>query len=286
MPFIDVEPSAVASVTVRPTAPLPSLTEHRVPEEKGSRGHVDTLCYATAPVPVRDDLGAAHARAWDALARPGTWWTGAERVAIAAEVRTATTCALCRERTAALSPYTVAGVHDGPGDLPAPAVDAVHRVTTDPGRLKRQWFEEIHAAGLGDGAYVELIGLVTTVLGTDSFCRAIGVGPHALPAPRPGAPSRYRPPTARDEGAWVASIPSGAATGTEADLYADIPGRVPNVIRALSLVPDAVRTLKDLGAAHYMTTAQMTDLTHGRSIDRAQIELIAGRVSALRQCFY
>jgi hypothetical protein len=30
----------------------------------------------------------------------------------------------------------------------------------------------------------------------------------------------------------------------------------------------------------------MTDLTRGRSIDRTQMELIAGRVSALRECFY
>jgi len=28
------------------------------------------------------------------------------------------------------------------------------------------------------------------------------------------------------------------------------------------------------------------DLTAGRSLDRAQIELIAGRVSALNECFY
>jgi hypothetical protein len=35
-----------------------------------------------------------------------------------------------------------------------------------------------------------------------------------------------------------------------------------------------------------MTTAEMRDLTHGRSLSRAQMELIAGRVSALRECFY
>ena len=43
---------------------------------------------------------------------------------------------------------------------------------------------------------------------------------------------------------------------------------------------------QDLGAVHYMTTAEMRDLTHGRSLSRAQMELIAGRVSALRECFY
>jgi hypothetical protein len=247
---------------------------------------VDTLTYATAPVPIRDDLRAAHARAWATLGRAGTWWTGSERAAIAAEVRAAAICTLCQARKAALSPYTIAGVHDGAGLLAAPAIDAVHRITTDPGRLKRQWFDDLIGAGLTDAPYVELLGIVVTVLGTDSFCRALGVAPHPLPTPEPGVPARTRPVAARDEGAWVPSIPSGAARGAEADLYADIPGPVPNVMRALSLVPDALRTLKDLGAVHYMTTAEMTDLTHGRSLDRPQMELIAGRVSALRECFY
>ncbi len=58
------------------------------------------------------------------------------------------------------------------------------------------------------------------------------------------------------------------------------------MIRALSLVPDAVRQLQDLSAAHYLRPAEMIDLTRGRSIDRAQMELVAGRVSALSECFY
>ena len=246
---------------------------------------MDTLSYANARIPVRDDLRAAHARAWMGLARPGTWWTGADRVAIAVEVRAAGSCALCGTRKAALSPYTVDGVHDGPGRLPAAAIDAVHRITTDPARLTRAWAQQIIEV-IGDAPYVELLGVVVTVLATDSFCRAIGVAVHPLPEPVPGEPTRIRPAAACDEGAWLPSIPSGATGASEADLYGDLPGRAPNVIRAMSLVPDAVRTLKDLGAAHYMTTAQMIDVTHGRSIDRAQIELIAGRVSALRECFY
>jgi hypothetical protein len=249
------------------------------------RCDVDEPSYAAAPVPVRDDLRAAHVRAWRDLGRPGTWWTGAERVAIAGHVRAAAGCALCRTRRDALSPYTIAGIHDGPAGLPDLAVDAVHRITSDPARLKRAWACEVIAA-IGDAPYVELLGLVTTVVAIDSFCRAVGMPPHPLPAAVAGEPTRLRPAAARDEGAWVPSIPSGAASGSEADLYADLPGPAPNVIRALSLVPDAQRTMKDQGGVHYMTTAQMTDLTHGRAIDRGQIELIAGRVSALRECFY
>ncbi len=36
------------------------------------------ISYATASVPVREDLLAAHRRAWQRLAQAGNWWTGAE----------------------------------------------------------------------------------------------------------------------------------------------------------------------------------------------------------------
>ena len=52
------------------------------------------ISYAAATVPVRADLTAAHEHLWQNLAEPGTWWTGAERVAIAADVRAAWTCGL------------------------------------------------------------------------------------------------------------------------------------------------------------------------------------------------
>jgi hypothetical protein len=71
---------------------------------------------------------------------------------------------------------------------------------------------------------------------------------------------------------------------SEADLFGG--SRTGNVIRALSLVPDEVRGLKDLSAAHYLAMDEMIDLDKGRSIDRRQVELIAGRVSALNECFY
>ena len=74
-----------------------------------------------------------------------------------------------------------------------------------------------------------------------------------------------------------------SAKGPESDLF---PGRVGNVIRAMSLVPDEVRGLKDLSAAHYLPIESIMDVTAGRAIDRTQIELIAGRVSALNKCFY
>lgn len=243
------------------------------------------LSYARAPVPVREDLTVAHRRTWQRLAQAGNWWTGAERVAIAAEVRQARRCALCTTRKSALSPHAIEGTHDHVSPLAAAAVDVIHRVTTDPRRLTKAWFDKIMATKeLSDAQYVEIIGEMVAVISIDSFCWGLGVPFHPLPEPQPGNPSHYRPATARHESAWVPMIPASDATGAEADLWQV--DRTANVIRALSLVPDAVRQLLDLSAAHYISMDNFMDLTWGRSLSRAQMELIAGRVSALRECFY
>src|SRR5207247_917633 len=49
--------------------------------------------YEGAQVPVRKDLREAHRFILDHVRSPGTWWTGAERAAIAAEARGAARCA-------------------------------------------------------------------------------------------------------------------------------------------------------------------------------------------------
>jgi alkylhydroperoxidase family enzyme len=220
---------------------------------------------------VRRDLPEAHTRAWQHLAAPGAWWTGAERVAIAAEARAAAHCGLCRGRKASLSPGAVVGQHASPSDLPDAAVEAIHRITTDPGRLSRRWFDELAAQGLGDAAYVELVGVVSTLVSVDAFCRAIGVPPHPLPLPQPGEPTRVRPDDVSDQGAFVVMRSSG----------------LPNVMRALSLVPAEVQNLRELSAVHYVGIEELISLgASGRALDRGQMELLAGRVSALRECFY
>ncbi len=244
------------------------------------------LSYSTALVPVRDDFAAAHTRFWQRLAAPGAWWTGTERVAIAAEARQARHCTLCKARREALTPAAVEGQHDQLGALSDTAADVIHRVVTDPGRLSRKWFTETLAAGLSAEQYVEIIGTLVALVSIDSFCRGIGVPLHPLPEPQPGAPSHYRPPGAIQEAdAWVPMIPVDRTTGAEADLYGG--QTVGNVLRAMSLVPDEVRTLCDLSAAHYLPMGQVRDPSAATgALNRMQMELIAGRVSALRQCFY
>src|SRR5439155_12479192 len=112
------------------------------------RHRMGGLDYSAAGVGVREDIREAHRALGAHMAAPGTWWTGAERVAIAAESRAAADCGLCRERKAALSPAAVQGRHEAWGGLSALTVDVIHRVRTDAGRLTSDWFEGVIAAGL------------------------------------------------------------------------------------------------------------------------------------------
>ena len=67
----------------------------------------------------------------------------------------------------------------------------------------------------------------------------------------------------------------------------DLIARCPVCLYAGSLVPEEVIGFFDLAGAYYLTGAQMQDLgNEPRAIDRAQIELVAGRISALNQCVY
>jgi hypothetical protein len=233
---------------------------------------------------VRDDLVAAHDRAWQRLARPGTWLDGNQRVAVAREARAVDDCPLCQRRLQALSPYGVEGRHAAP-DLLAPLVEVAHRVRSDPARLTRKWFDEVMASGISDGEYVETVGVIATVVSLDVFARGLGFEPAELPPAEPGEPSRRRPAGLTYGGAWLPWLAPEDAQGPEADLYQGSAGA--HIRRSLSLVPDEVRGMFDLVAAQYLPGAAMRDFdTEYRAIDHAQIELLAGRVSALNQCLY
>ena len=247
------------------------------------------LDYARAGHFVREDFKASHQRFWDRLAGPGCWWTGEQRVAIAAEARRAQTCELCRTRKAALSPYAIDGEHAEPGEhggaLPRAAVDVIHRIATDASRLTRSWFDALVPDELTDGEFVEIVGTVVAVISIDSFCKGLGLAPHPLPQARAGEPTRYRPPSAEPDGAWVALVPLENAGTPEADLW--VAGKTGYVIRAMSLVPDEVRTLNDLSTVHYLPSGRVRDASFAKgALTRPQMELVAGRVSALNGCHY
>ncbi|PWT85863.1 MAG: hypothetical protein C5B56_13365 [Proteobacteria bacterium] len=249
--------------------------------------------YGESAFPVRADIAAAHAHAWSRLAGPGAWLDGRTRVAIAAETRAASECALCRRRKEALSPAAIDGRHDGRGELPERMVEQIHRTATDPARLTRRWFDQVIAAGTSDVEYVEIVGVVVTTITIDTFCRAIGVSLHPLPQPLPGEPHRRRPRTARQRGeSWVPMIHPDDLTGDPATeeeraLARQWGGTLANIRRALSLVPEEAYEWFVLTDVQYLPGEWMRDFAHEyRAITHAQIELIAGRVSVRNQCFY
>jgi hypothetical protein len=244
------------------------------------------FAYADSDVPIRADIPAAYRAFWEKLAQPGSWWTGAERVAIAQETRNAVRCLLCQRRKAALSPYAVEGTHESATGLPAHAVDAVHRVITDAARITRSWIDENERHGFTKSAYVELVGIAVAVFSVDEFHRAMGVALEPLPAPESGAISRYVPAHLSEDIGFVPTVPPAGAVGPEADLWRG--GRAANVLRALTLVPDALRDWRSLAAAQYLSLEDMANYERHehRALGRAQMELVAARVSAINECFY
>jgi hypothetical protein len=243
--------------------------------------------YDVSPYPIRQGLKDAHRSYWQALARPGTWFTGAERVAIAAEVRNAVDCSFCTDRKSALSPYAVKGEHCCGNVLDSRVVDAVHRVITDQSRITQIFIDDNAAQGLSEEQYVELVGIAVTVFSIDEFNRALGLPSEPLPDAEDGAPSNYRPSQAGRGTGFVAMVPADGAIGGESDLWEN--GKTANVLRALTLVPNALREWTVVGDEQYLSVTSMEQFfaeIPGRSINRMQIELVAGRVSSINECFY
>ena len=234
---------------------------------------------------VREGLAREIERAWERLATAGTWWNGAERLAIAAESRHARACALCRRRKNALSPYAEPGEHDHLGGLSEPMVEIVHRLTTDAGRLTKKWLASMIDAGVSEEQYVETIGVVATITALDTFDASLGRALCALPAPTPGEPARHRPAGAARDLAWVMTVAPERLADGDPDPYT-VHG-TKNIHRALSLVPQEVLNFFDLDVELYLRDHEIRDFGREyRALSHAQIELLAGRVSALNGCYY
>jgi hypothetical protein len=63
---------------------------------------------------------------------------------------------------------------------------------------------------------------------------------------------------------------------------------MPYIVRAMSLVPDELRAHLELEIAHYTRLDKLFDYQyqHHEGLTRPQTEVVAGRVSALNDCFY
>lgn len=246
---------------------------------------MEAFAFADSSIPIRDDIKAANRQQWKRLAEPGSWWSGAQRVAIAREIRMAERCAFCAARKAALSSAAVQGAHEQDSDLPAPIVEIVHKLITDNARLTKDWFDGLVGNDLSDAAYVEIVGVVVNTFSVDELHRGVGAPLEPLPEPMAGSPGGRRPSGAAFHGSWVPTVASDDLDEEDADLYGGNPA-APNVIQAMSLVPNEVRGLQDLSAAYYLPTQSLGTFAPVRSLTRSQVELIAARTSALNECFY
>lgn len=195
---------------------------------------------------------------------------------------------LCRRRKEALSPYQLDGDHETASDaLSAVTVEVVHRIVSDSARITRSWFDSVIADGLKPEEYVEILGTIVHTFAVDEFCRGLGIPLNALPEPYEGEPTGYTPKNATyDAGAWVPMLPNSIEEGPEADIWN---GHAANVIRALSVVPDEVRSLIDLFNSHYIPNDKIlgawTICPHG-GLSRIEMEIVAARVSSHNDCFY
>ena len=191
-----------------------------------------------------------HFNEW--LSGPGHWLSGAQRIDVAKATRAVADCPACRTISDALSPKSLDHQHQCVTGLPPVVEVIIHRMISDQTRLTSADISSLSE----------------------------------LPEPKEGRPDHYLPVHLETDTAWVPMIPTDQVSPAEQDLW---PGnRGANVLRALSAAPDTVRAWQHLSETMYLSLQGMAEMTHApnRILSRMQMELIAGRVSALNQCLY
>lgn len=224
------------------------------------------------PVAVRHDLVEAHRLAWDHVAGPGTWWTGAERVELATTVLTAL---FEPEPLPPWVGFSTRGLLSRSSRTLDSAHDFVYRLARHAGTITA----EVHRAvadEVGELPYVELCAITSTVAAVGHFHRNVGLPVPSLPDSRPGEPSRVEPENV------VAAELNWVPVAAPAD-------ESPAVVQAYTAVPDELVNTWRMAAAQYMAHKDMVHADWSRgpgSLTRPQIELVAARVAQLRECFY
>lgn len=202
-----------------------------------------------APIPPR--LVEAQSAAWDRLAGPGDWWTGAERLAFAEEARAA-----------------FAQRHSPPWQRDVP-IGMMSKLAADAAQIDGAWATS-SIDDVGEGAYVELVAIAASVAVLDAFAEALEVDRSPFPAAKAGEPSRVEPEGVGEAGAYVRMT---------------TPWSDANVARALTLSPSGNALYRGIALPFYHE-GQFFDLEWDRPISRPQAEVVATAVSAANECFY
>jgi len=178
-----------------------------------------------------------------AIATPGSFFSGAERLAFAEHARAA------RGLTAAqtsLAPVVAAAVARVAAEAPTTR-------STDVAAWEQDGRDVL--------AYVELVAVVALISSIDSYRVGVGAPLDPLPAPVPGDPVRADDERAVKSNSWVPTV--GVALAPT----------------ALSALPNESATKRPLGATWYLTDefVHKYDAEPGRELTRPQMELVAAR---------
>ena len=221
---------------------------------------------------VRDDLAEAHRLAWEHIARPGSWWTGAQRVELAGTVLSAIA------DDDPLPPWIAVSLSDRlPAERVAPdaAHDVAYRITRHAGTM----VDDVHrhvADAIGELPYVELCAIVSSVAAIAHFHRNVGLDVPALPEPVDGEPTGERPDDVVEATLnWVPVAAPADETAAVVQAYSAVPGEWENTWR--------------MASAQYMPADEMQHADWTRragGLTRPQMELVAAKVAQLRECFY
>jgi hypothetical protein len=211
----------------------------------------EAFTIADPDLPFRTTMAAGIGREWDRLSRPGTWWSGAARVGVAATARDAN-----------------AGISDDDHGLDPTIARMVRRIATDAHGIDRADVDALADVDTSTFAYVELVGVVARTTAVDTAVRGIGADPIPFPTPIEGEPSHREVEGAKRRSAHVPTV--GAA----------------GAVTALTAVADEAAAQSDLHGALYLSYDEMGDLTIVKDIPRWQMELAATTTSWLNHCVY
>ena len=221
---------------------------------------------------MRDDLAEAHRLAWEHIAAPGSWYTGAARIELAQ------TAMMALSDPDPWPPWVCVSTTGRLGDrliAPAAAHDFAYRLARHAGTITRDVYDSV-SREIGELPFVEVCAIVSTVAAVWHLCRNLAVGVPALPPAVDGSPTGLQPACVESaELNWVLVEAPADRTAAVVQAYTAVPGEQLNTWR--------------MADAQYMPNLDMVNPAWTRrtgGLSRAQMELVAARVTALRECFY
>lgn len=209
---------------------------------------------------VRTDLVEAHRAALAHVVSPGSRFDGPRRRAVAEAAI-----------TAYLDPSPPPPWVRPYGDL---ALDVAQRLGAHAATITQEWYEQVVTEGLHPLEWVEVVGVVIAALPPVAFARAAGLDLPTLPDAADGRP----------HGREATELAPARLNFVPVAAPAD---EVAAVVQALSALPDEWDMLWELAGAQYMSDRQMDDPLWNRgTLSRPQMELVASRLAALRDCVF